>query len=65
MVKILMTLMTPVAAAWKRRAAVVELAGAGCLVVAASLWSSAAAWAVAGVALLAKSLTIADRRAGR
>jgi hypothetical protein len=57
-VKILSVLLTPAAFVWTRRADLIELGGAGCLVVAASLWSPAAAWAVAGVALLAKSATI-------
>lgn len=60
MVKILSALMTPVAFVWRHRADLVEVVGAGCLVAAAALVTPAAAWAVAGVALLAKSMTITD-----
>lgn len=41
-----------------RRAALLETAGAACLVVAAAQVAPAAAWAVAGVALVVKSLAI-------
>lgn len=41
-----------------RRAAILEAAGAVCLVVAAGQLDPAAAWATAGVALVVKSLAI-------
>lgn len=56
--RLLLRLVDLAAAVWTRRAALVEFAGAVCLVVAAAAVSAAAAWLVAGVSLILKSLTI-------
>lgn len=48
-------LLTVVAAVATRRVPIFELAGAAAVVVGVGMWSPAAGWAAAGVALLGKS----------
>lgn len=51
-----------VAFTWNRRAELLEVAGATCLVVAGTSVATALGWAVAGTALLVKAVALDRRR---